>query len=93
MKANRLALALSLAAAFAVSTAKAETGYYATATLAEGACAGDQVVWIDLDHGRYYKKGQDAFGKASNGVYACEKSAHSKYREAKSEPSAVATSK
>ena len=93
MKANRLALVLPLAAAFTISAAKAETGYYATADLAQGACGADEVVYVDLDHGRYYKKGTEAFGKSSNGVYACERDAHSKYREGKSEPSAVATSK
>ncbi|HLG88847.1 MAG TPA: hypothetical protein VKZ79_16790 [Alphaproteobacteria bacterium] len=93
MKANGLALVVALGAAFTISAAKAETGYYATADLAQGACGADEVVYVDLDRGRYYKKGTEDFGKSSNGVYACEKAAHAKYREGKSEPSAVATSK
>lgn len=93
MKANRLMLALPLVAAFFVPVAKADTAYYASADAAQGYCGADQVVWIDLDRGRYYKKGSADFGKSSNGVYACEHAAHANYREAKSEPDAVATSK
>lgn len=93
MKANRLMLALPLVAAFTVSAAKADVVYYASADAAEGFCAGDAVVWIDLNRARYYKKGTADFGKSGNGVYACEKAAHSRYREAKSEPDAVAISK
>ena len=93
MKANHWALALSLAAAFTVSAAKADDAIYSTADAASVSCGADQVVWIDLDRGRYYAKGQANFGKSSNGVYACETAARRQYREAKSEPSAVATSK
>ena len=95
MKANRLALfALPLAAAFTISGAKAaDVAYYATADEAQGACGADQVVFIDLDRGRYYKKGTEDFGKSGNGAYACEHEAHLKYREGRSEPSAVAASK
>ena len=56
MKANHWALALSLTAAFTVSVAKAEIAYFASASVAEGSCGADEVVWIDLDHGQYYKK-------------------------------------
>ena len=44
-----------------------------------------------VDHGRYYKIGQGSVAKTANGVYACEQAAHAKYREGKSEPTAVAT--
>ena len=93
MKANRLILALPLVAAFVVPAAKADTAFYASADAAQLSCAGDQVVWIDLDRGRYYKKGTVDFGKSSNGVYACERVARANYRQAKSEPDAVAASK
>ena len=36
----------------------------ATAELAQGVCGADEVVYVDLDHGRYYKKGTEAFGKS-----------------------------
>jgi len=90
MKTNHWALALSLAAVTLASAAKADQGYFATANMAQVSCGADQVVFIDLDRGRYYKAGQVDFGKASNGVYACEKAAHAKYREGKSEPVTVA---
>jgi hypothetical protein len=93
MKANHWALVLPLAAAFTFSAAKADIVYFASATVAEGSCGADEVVWIDLDHGRYYKKGQADFAKSANGVYACEHAAHSKYREGKSEQETVANSK
>ena len=91
MKATLWAAALSLAAAFTVSTAKADDdAIYATADAANASCGADQVVWINLDRGRYYKKGTEDFGKGSNGAYACEHMAHAKYREGKSAPEAVA---
>jgi len=91
MKANHWALALSLAAAFTVSTAKAgEVAYYASADTAMASCGAEEVVWIDLDRGRYYKKDHPEFGKGSNGAYACEHAAHAKYREGKPATEAVA---
>jgi len=90
MTANQWALCLSLAAVTLGSAAKAETGYFATANMAQASCGGDQVVFIDLDRGRYYKAGQVDFGKAGNGIYACEKAAHARYREGKSDPVTVA---
>ena len=91
MKTNQLALGLALAAAAFGTAAQAQTTYYATAAIAQASCGADQVVWIDLDRGRYYKAGTVDFGKASNGAYSCERLAHAKYREGKSEPTAVAT--
>ncbi len=90
MKANHWALCLSLAAVTLGSAAKADTAFYATANMAQASCGAEPVVFIDLDHGRYYKAGQVDFGKSANGVYACEKAAHAKYREGKSDPVTVA---
>ncbi len=90
MKANQWALGLSLAALTLGSVAKADTAYYPTVSMAQASCGADQVVWIDLDRGRYYKIGQGDFAKSGNGVFACEKAAHAKYREGKSEPTTVA---
>jgi hypothetical protein len=89
MKTNQLALGLALAA-FG-GAAHAQTTYYATAEIAQASCGTDQVVWIDLDRGRYYKAGTVDFGKSSNGAFSCERLAHAKYREGKSEATSVAT--
>ena len=90
MKANHWALALSLAAVSLAGAAKADA-YYASANMAQATCGADPVVWIDLDRGRYYQLGTAAASKGGNGVYACERAAHAKYREGKPEPTAVAT--
>ena len=90
MKATHWALALSLAAVSLTGVAKADA-FYASADAAQSTCGADPVVWIDLDRGRYYQLGTAAASKGGNGVYACEKAAHAKYREGKSEPTAVAT--
>jgi len=60
MKTNHWALALSLAAVTLASAAKADQGYFATANMAQVSCGADQVVFIDLDRGRYYKKAAHA---------------------------------
>jgi hypothetical protein len=90
MKANHWALALSLAAVSLTGVAKADA-FYASADMAQSTCGADPVVWIDLDRGRYFQLGTAAASKGGNGVYACEKVAHAKYREGHSEPTAVAT--
>jgi len=90
MNVKQLALSLSIAATAFAPAAMAD-GAYATASAAQASCGADQVVFIDLDRGRYYKAGTEAFGKSSNGIYSCEKVAHAKYREGKSETTAVAT--
>jgi hypothetical protein len=90
MKVTQLALGLSLAATVFAPAAFADA-MFASADAAQASCGADQVVFIDLDRGRYYKPGTEAFGKSSNGVYSCEKVAHAKYREGKSDTTAVAT--
>ena len=90
MKFNHLALAAAVAVVSVAGVAKADA-FYASANLAQATCGADPVVWIDLDRGRYYQLGTAAASKGGNGVYACEKVAHAKYREGKSEPTAVAT--
>jgi len=89
MTVNQWALCLSLAAVSFAGVAKADGAMYATADMATASCGAEPVVFIDLDRGRYYKLGQAT--KTSNGVYACEHVAHAKYREGKTESTAVAT--
>ena len=89
MKFNHLALAAAVAVVSVAGAAKADA-FYASANIAQATCGADPVVWIDLDRGRYYQLGTAAAAKGGNGVFACEKAAHAKYREGKSEPTAVA---
>jgi len=89
MKVHHVALAAALAAVSVGGIAKADA-FYASADLAHASCGADPVVWIDLDRGRYYQLGTAAAAKGGNGVFACERDAHAKYREGHSEPTAVA---
>ena len=59
----------------------ATTSLFASEPAAQQACPADEVVWVDLDRGRFYHKSQAAFGKGTNGGYACMKAAHAQYRE------------
>ena len=82
MKIATAAIAATLIAASAASLpAFAATSLYATDTAAAAACGADEVVWIDLDRGKFYHKGQTNFAKSNNGGYACAKAAHAQYRE------------
>ncbi len=80
-----------VAAVFAVATmgssvpAQASVGLFATEPAAQQACQADEVVWVDLDRGRFYHKTQSNFGKSNNGGYTCMKSAHAEYRESHDE--------
>ena len=69
-----LAALLILAAAGSVP-ARAATPLYATPEAATAACGTDEVVWVDLDRGKFYHKTQANFAKGSNGGYACMKAA------------------
>jgi hypothetical protein len=75
--------AAALTAAFLATplTVRASTAMFATEDAAQQACQSDEVVWVDLDRGRFYHKAQPNFGKSSNGGYTCAKSAHAQYRE------------
>lgn len=73
--------ALLIAAAAGSLPAHAATALFATEPAAVQACAADEVVWVDLDRGKFYHKTQANFAKGSNGGYACLKAAHSQYRE------------
>ena len=90
MKTTQLALSLTLAVMAFTSAAKADSAFYATASMAQTSCGSEPVVWIDLDRGRYYKVSQVEPAKTANGVYACERAAHAKYREGKSETTTLA---
>jgi len=89
MKFNHVALAAALAAVSVAGAAKADA-FYASADMARANCGADPVVWVDLDRGRYFQLGTAAAAKGGNGVFACERDAHAKYREGHSEPTAVA---
>ncbi len=84
MKINSWKIALPIMAAViaAAPLAGAVTGMFATETEAQTSCAADEVVWVDLDRGRYYHKAQPDFAKSKNGGYTCLKVAHAQYREA-----------
>jgi hypothetical protein len=82
MKIASGAIAVALFAATTASlSANAATSLYATEPAAVAACGADEVVWVDLDRGRFYHKAQDKFAKGNNGGYACMKAAHATYRE------------
>jgi hypothetical protein len=82
MKIASSAVAVALFAATAASLpASAATSLFATEPAATAACATDEVVWVDLDRGKFYHKTQANFAKGNNGGYACLKAAHAQYRE------------
>jgi hypothetical protein len=60
----------------------AATAIFPTEPAAAQVCGADEVVWVDLDRGKFYHKAQTAYAKGNNGGYACMKSAHAQYREA-----------
>lgn len=74
--------AIAAALITAALPAFAATNLYTSPEAAAAACGADEVVWIDLDRGKFYHKNQDKFAKGSNGGYACFKDAHANYREA-----------
>jgi hypothetical protein len=67
--------------AAAALPAGAATSMYSTVDAATAACGADEVVWVDLDRGRFYHKNQEKYAKGNNGGYACLKAAHAQYRE------------
>jgi hypothetical protein len=73
--------AVLIAAAAGSLSAYAATPLFATAPAATQACAADEVVWVDLDRGKFYHKDSASFAKGNNGGYACLKAAHAQYRE------------
>ncbi len=75
------AVVLMTAGALYPLPSHAATQLFATEPAASQACGPDEVVWIDLDHGRFYHKSQAAYAKGGNGGYACMKMAHAQYRE------------
>ncbi len=88
MKHIQFVVPFLVAAAFA-APANAASGYSALSD-AQAACGAESVVWVDLDHGRYYKPGQAEFGHAGSGIYSCERQAQAQYRPGKSAASTVA---
>ena len=53
--------AFFVAAAAASVPALAATPLYATPEAATAACGADEVVWVDLDRGKFYHKAQANF--------------------------------
>ena len=78
---RRFAFIFSVLSLCTVSTANAAPPTFATEAHAQDACRGDEVVWVNLDRGRYYHKSQASYGQGSNGVYACMKAAQTQYKE------------
>jgi hypothetical protein len=35
-------------------------------------CCGSAVVWLDIPHGVYYRKGESRYGRTERGAYTCE---------------------
>jgi hypothetical protein len=58
---------------------------FTTENAATQACGADEVVWVDLDRGRFYRKGQAEYAKGTNGGYGCLKQAGAKYRPARAQ--------
>jgi hypothetical protein len=81
MKILSAALGTALLTTMAMAPAFAATALFATEPAATQACGADEVVWIDLDRGKFYHKAQANFAKSNNGGYACAKAAHAQYRE------------
>lgn len=76
-------LMIPMAAIAAIATpAMSATGLFASEDAASQSCGADEVVWVDLDHGRFYHKAQADYGKNGNGGYTCQKAAKLQYREA-----------
>lgn len=84
MRFSILAATLVLAAGAVAPFAGAATGLFATEDTAKQACQAEEVVWVNLDRGKFYHKEQAEYGKGGNGGYACLKAAHAQYREAHS---------
>jgi len=76
------ALAVVLFMGGAAIPAVAAAQMFSTEAGATQSCGADEVVWVNLDNGRFYHKKQAAYAKGNNGGYACMKAAHSQYREA-----------
>jgi hypothetical protein len=81
MKIISAALGTAILATAAMAPAFAGTPLFASAAAAAQTCGSDEVVWVDLDRGKFYHKNQSNFAKGPNGGYACAKAAHSQYRE------------
>ena len=77
-----VAAGVSLAATAALA---ADAHLYGTEAEAAQACGADPVVWVDLDRGRFYQKGQAEYGKGENGGYGCQQAIHTKYRPARAQ--------
>jgi hypothetical protein len=80
LKSLYAAFPLVLAFAAASGPAGAVSGMFATEPEAQQACGADEVVWVDLDRGRFYTKSQADYSKSHNGGFTCMKVAHAQYR-------------
>jgi hypothetical protein len=79
------AIAFAAALMAVAMPATAADSLFPTESVATQACGADEVVWIDLDRGRFYHKSQAEYAKGSNGGYSCLKQASAKYRPARAQ--------
>ncbi len=70
------AVAPLLAAGLLAGAAHAGANLYSTEDQARQACASDAVVWVDINHDRYYHSGSAKYGKGDGG-FTCEKATRS----------------
>lgn len=77
-----IGIPLAVMMATAAPASNAATGLFATEDSAQQSCGSDEVVWVDLDRGRYYHKAQSDYGRSGNGGYTCQRAAKLQYREA-----------
>ncbi len=85
MKLSHLTFAAAmLMVAAAPLTAFAGAKLFKTADDAAQACGADEVVWVVLDHHKYYHAGAAKFGKGE-GLFTCGSQAKSEYIESKAD--------
>lgn len=84
MKIPQILMVLSLALGAAPAFAAAPV--YPTEQAAKAACQDDDVVYIDLDRWRFYRKGAARYGKTEHGAYSCAKAASTDFMDAKEYP-------
>ncbi len=64
-----------LATGLMAGAAHAVGNLYSTEEQARQVCVSDAVVWVDINHNRYYLAGSEKYGKG-DGAYTCQKATH-----------------
>ena len=83
-----LAIAALMAAALTISPSQSDAAssasivaqasmlpLFASEGAAQGHCARDVVVWLNIPSGIYHYKGERWYGRTKHGAYACEREA------------------